>query len=98
MPRFAVGFTATALDDREGLPRSSEQSLQYAIDRLRQDPSANSPYRQEFDLTLYDPEVAGLGDGHFIRWIFGNVIIEYIYWNEPPIAVIVALTPTPPMM
>jgi len=97
---YLVGFTPTALLDRERLPQISERSLRHAVDRLAQDPRPNSPYRQEFDLNEYAEELGveiPRVDARYVRWAFGNVIIDYMFSTEGHVVVILALTPFQPL-
>lgn len=97
---YLVGFTESALIDRDRLPPMSERSLRHAVDRLATDPRPNSPYRQEFDLAKY-AEILGVDiprvDARYVRWAFGNVIIDYMFSVEGRVVVIVALTSFQPL-
>ena len=95
---YAVGFSESALIDFYRLPMSCQHSVHNAVARLRDDPSANSPYRQRFDPSDYDQEFALAGDLAFVSWECGNVVVEYVYSAQARIVVILAVTHVPPKL
>jgi hypothetical protein len=96
--RCAVGFTESALIDFDRLPLSCQHSVHNAVARLQDDPSPNSPYRQEFQLTDYDREFVLVGDLRSISWECGNVVVDYVYSAQGHIVVILAVTHVPPKL
>ena len=95
---YAVGFSESALVDFDRLPLSCQHSVHNAVARLEADPTANSPYRQEFRLDQYDDGLQLVGDLRFISWECGNVVVEYIYSAQARIVVILAVTHVPPKL
>ena len=53
---------------------------------MERDPRALAPYRQEFPAPF--PVAAG---GHYVRWAFGRVILDYIYWEEHLVVIVLGL-------
>jgi len=52
----------------------------------------------ESDISKYDPALTFAGVTKFVTWIFGNVIIDYVYSAKYRIVLVLAFTSTPPMM
>jgi hypothetical protein len=95
-------LTRTALEDRDRLSPASQMSLRHVISQLEVDPSPRAPYRQEFDLATYGRrfgvEIPAIANARFVRWAYGNVIVEYLFAEDQKVAIILALSPTPPLL
>ena len=90
---FVVGFSESALVDFYRLPLWCQHIVHNAVARLEDDPSPNSPYRQEFD-----PGFPLAADLIFVAWECGNVVVEYVFSKSGRIVVILALTNVPPKL
>ncbi len=95
---YAVGFSVSALLDLEVLPLQCQHSVRNAVPRLAADPTANSPYRQEFRLIDYDASFELAGDLRFVSWECGNVVVEYMYSAQGKVVLIIGLTHMPPRL
>jgi hypothetical protein len=89
---YAVGFSELALVDLENLHPWAAHSVRNAVPMLEQDPSVNSPYRQEFQ------PFELIGDLRFVSWEFGNVVIDYVYSAQIKVVIVIGLTHIPPKL